>query len=75
MTIETICGIMMDEKSGSPIERYARVNDLMLSTYSQKCLDNSYDKMITELQNVAWNASASEGGKIYSYLHICGRVQ
>lgn len=53
---------MTDESNGSPIERYAKVNSLMLSTYSQKCLDNSYNKMIKGLQATAWNASASEGG-------------
>ena len=63
MTIDTLCGIMNDESSGSPIDRYAKVNDLMMSTYSQKCLDNSYNKMVGELKSTAWNASASEGGK------------
>lgn len=53
---------MTDESNGSPIERYAKVNALMLSTYSQKCLDNSYNKMIKGLQATAWNSSASEGG-------------
>lgn len=53
---------MTDESNGSPVERYAKVNSLMLSTYSQKCLDNSYNKMIKGLQATAWNASASEGG-------------
>lgn len=63
VTVDTVCGIMTDESSGSPIERYAKVNSLMLATYSQKCLDNSYNKMIKGLQATAWNASASEGGK------------
>lgn len=53
---------MTDESNGSPVERYAKVNSLMLSTYSQKCLDNSYNKMIKGLQATAWNSSASEGG-------------
>lgn len=63
VTVDTVCGIMTDESNGSPIERYAKVNSLMLATYSQKCLDNSYNKMIKGLQATAWNASASEGGK------------
>ncbi|XP_061194515.1 putative serine protease F56F10.1 [Saccostrea echinata] len=67
ITIDTICGIMTDESTGSPVERYAKVNDLMLSTYSQKCLDNSFNSMIKELQNVSWNASASEGGRQWMY--------
>lgn len=67
ITIDTICGIMTDESNGSPIERYAKVNSLMLSTYSQKCLDNSYNKMIKGLQATAWNASASEGGRQWMY--------
>ncbi|XP_022286435.2 putative serine protease K12H4.7 [Crassostrea virginica] len=67
VTIDTLCGIMNDESSGSPIDRYAKVNDLMMSTYSQKCLDNSYNKMVGELKSTAWNASASEGGRQWTY--------
>ena len=53
---------MSDVSRGSEVERYATVNDLILNTYQQKCLDFNYAKMVSELRDTAWNSSASEGG-------------
>lgn len=54
--------MMNDAKQGDPVTRYANVNALMLSTYSEKCLDFSYKNMINDLKKTDWNSSASEGG-------------
>ncbi|KAK3095371.1 hypothetical protein FSP39_013868 [Pinctada imbricata] len=68
VTIDTLCGIMNDPSKGAdPLSRYAAVNDLMLQTYSEKCLDNSYTNMIQDLKNVSWEGSASEGGRQWTY--------
>lgn len=40
---------MIDESNGFFVERYVKVNSLMLFIYFQKCLDNSYNKMIKGL--------------------------
>jgi len=53
---------MSDISRGSEVERYAAVNDLILNTYEQKCLDFNYAKMISALSSTDWNSSASEGG-------------
>ncbi|XP_005092643.1 putative serine protease K12H4.7 [Aplysia californica] len=67
ITIDTLCGIMTDTSKGSPTERYAAVNSLMLKTYSQKCQDFKYDKMIDEMRQTQWNSSAAEGGRQWTY--------
>jgi hypothetical protein len=48
---------------GDPLHRYAAVNDILLDTYGQKCLDASYKSLIDQLTSVSWNDTASEGGK------------
>ena len=54
---------MCDDTRGDTINRYADVNSLLLSTYSEKCLDASYKGMIDDLTKTDWSSSASEGGK------------
>jgi len=56
---------MSDKTVGDPILRYAKVNSLMLKTYSEKCTDFKYNSMIKDLQNVTWSSSAGEGGKYW----------
>jgi len=67
VTIDVICGLMTDTSKGSPLARYALVNALTLETYSQKCLDFKYNKMISQLQDVSWNSSVAEGGRQWMY--------
>ena len=67
ITIDVICRIMTDKSQGSEVERYARVNQLILATYSQKCQDFKYANIISELTQTDWNSSASEGGIIFGY--------
>lgn len=63
ITIDVLCGTMTNQKLGPPLERLAAVNNMLLNTYDQKCLDYKYDKMITEMRNVSWDSETSEGGK------------
>ena len=49
------------------LTRYAAVNDIILETYSQKCLDASYKSLIDELRKTSWNDSASVGGRQWTY--------
>lgn len=61
VTIDVICDIMTNEALGDASHRLAAVNNLILKTYDQKCLDYKYDEMISELKNT--NAQDAEGGK------------
>jgi len=54
--------MMTDKSVGDELERYAAVNELILKTYSQECLDYKYSKIIDSLRQTDWNSSASEGG-------------
>jgi len=67
ITIDTVCNIMEDSTKGSPLDRYALVNSLLLQTYQQKCVDFKYDKMIDDLRLTDWNSSAAEGGRQWTY--------
>ncbi|KAJ7381317.1 Thymus-specific serine protease [Desmophyllum pertusum] len=58
---------MNNEDIGEPLARYAKVNSLILQTYGAKCLDSSYNNLITSLQNSSWASSASEGGRQWMY--------
>ncbi|XP_071085611.1 putative serine protease K12H4.7 [Haliotis cracherodii] len=66
ITVDTLCGLMTDS-SITPIERYAKVNNLLMTTYEQKCVDFVYSKMIDGLKMTDWNSSASEGGRQWTY--------
>ena len=63
ITIDTLCSIMDKKDNSSALERYAKVNSLMLDTYQQKCQDFTYKDMVADLQKISWNSSAAEGGK------------
>lgn len=67
ITVDTLCKIMNDEKVAEPLLRYARINDLILGVYGEKCLDISYKDMIKSLQQTSWASSASEGGRQWMY--------
>ena len=62
ITVDTLCGIMQNTAVGSPTQRYAKVNSLILDTYGQKCLSFDYYSMIKDLSQIDWTSSAGEGG-------------
>ena len=55
---------MNDFTEGTPVERYAKVNSLILKTYNQTCLDYKYSKMIADMKKTSWEDDAAEGGII-----------
>jgi hypothetical protein len=54
---------MTNTSVGDPLSRYAAVNSLILQTYSQSCLDASYNKSIDALKQTSWDSSAAVGGR------------
>jgi hypothetical protein len=62
VTIDLLCDAMMNENIGDSLRRYATVNDIILTTYNQTCLDASYASMISQLRETSWNESALVGG-------------
>ncbi|XP_069679162.1 putative serine protease F56F10.1 [Periplaneta americana] len=62
ITLDVICGVMTNESLGTPVHRYAAVNNELLLANDQKCLDYKYDKMIAELEQTDWRCESAEGG-------------
>jgi len=67
ITIDTLCAIMDDEKSGPAIVRFAAVNSLALDTAEDKCLDHTYKSMIDKLRATAWENNTDVGGRTWTY--------
>lgn len=65
---------MTDFTRGSPIQRYADVNTLLLKTYSQSCLDFKYTKMVDDMKKTNWNSSAGEGGSLGRIISVTSLV-
>lgn len=55
---------MADESIGTAVIRYGKVNELILKTYQEECLDYSYKEMISELKQTSWTSAAGTGGKM-----------
>lgn len=62
ITMDVLCDTMTDPKIGSPLARYAAVNNMLLKAIGEKCLDFKYSKMLRDMRSTDWNSSASEGG-------------
>lgn len=58
---------MMNTGIGDPITRYAAVNDIILNTYNQSCLNVSYTDFINQLKKTSWDDSAAVGGRQWTY--------
>lgn len=56
-----VCRIMIDETLGSPIERLAENNNLILEKSNITCLDYDYNKMVDESKNVSWSSKQAGG--------------
>ncbi|KAF5295491.1 hypothetical protein FQR65_LT10479 [Abscondita terminalis] len=67
ITIDTLCDIMTSKDKGSPIDRLAAVNSLLLDATNMKCLSYKYDEMIKELRDISWGSAMAEGGRQWTY--------
>ncbi|CAG9854740.1 unnamed protein product [Phyllotreta striolata] len=67
LTVEKLCDVMTNKDLGIEVDRLAAVNNLLLNGSNETCLDYKYDKMISEMRNVSWDAEASEGGRQWTY--------
>ncbi|KAJ9590369.1 hypothetical protein L9F63_016606, partial [Diploptera punctata] len=65
ITLDTVCDVMSNQSIGTPVHRFAAVNNILLQASDEKCLDYKYDKMIKELQNTDW--TPEEGARAWTY--------
>lgn len=66
VTIDSLCELMTG-KGYEPLDALAAVNNLLLTTYDQRCLDYKYDTMIQELRNSNWSSPTAEGGSVIEF--------
>ena len=68
ITVDVLCDVMTDKTIGSPLDRYAHVNSMLLDVSGEKCLDFKYTKFLKDMKSVSWNSTSSEGGMSNIYL-------
>ena len=60
---------MSIEVFGEMLQRYARINTMIMETYGQKCVSTDYKAFVKDMQSTSWNSSIAEGGsKYYCFL-------
>lgn len=60
--IFSVCGIMTDESQGSPLERLAAVNTMMLGGSGEECLDHTYAAFLAQAQDPDCRTAFAEQG-------------
>lgn len=58
---------MVNTSIGTPVDRLAEVNRVLLEESKETCLDYKYDKMLGEMKNVSWSAPVAEGSRQWTY--------
>lgn len=64
LTIDDVCGVMVNTSIGAQIDRLAEVNAMLLKQDNQTCLDYKYEKMVKLMHNTSWDSDEANGGKI-----------
>ncbi|XP_043221434.1 putative serine protease K12H4.7 [Amphibalanus amphitrite] len=67
ITINTLCDIMNDAGTGSPLDRLVAINDLMMDAYEETCLDFSYDSMIAAMRDTDFSSANNTGMRQWIY--------
>ena len=62
VTIDTLCGMMANTSLGSPVQRYAAVNQFSLDEAKMETLDANFSASVAEMRNTSWNSSVAGGG-------------
>merc|ERR1711962_718096 len=55
MNISSLCSIMTDETSASPLERLAVVNSMMLEEAGEPCIMHDYDSFLNIISDIYWS--------------------
>ncbi|XP_075228469.1 putative serine protease K12H4.7 [Lycorma delicatula] len=65
VTIDTICDILTNHSIGTPVHRYAALNDFMMEEELESCLVYTYKDLLIMLQNTDWTSFDSARLWIY----------
>ena len=63
ITIVDLCDIMANSSVGTPLERYAAVNMLLLQSSGEDAVDASFSAEVEFMRNASWYSPAVEGGE------------
>lgn len=69
-SIDDVCNVMRNTSMGTPLDRLAQVNSMIMEDQGEKCLDYKYDNMISELRATNWDADGVINGSKYSEVII-----
>eukprot|EP00088_Acartia_fossae_P038980 TRINITY_DN4052_c1_g3_i2.p1 TRINITY_DN4052_c1_g3~~TRINITY_DN4052_c1_g3_i2.p1 ORF type:complete len:487 (+),score=107.90 TRINITY_DN4052_c1_g3_i2:51-1511(+) len=67
VTVDTLCDVMSNNDIGIPLARLVAVNNMALKMSGEKCLDYTYESMVSELQEVSWETEGAQGGRQWTY--------
>ncbi|XP_060847283.1 putative serine protease K12H4.7 [Rhopalosiphum padi] len=67
VTLETLCDIMVNKTIITALDRYADVNNKLLSINNLTCTEYVYKKMIDSYLNTSWNSDSAAGGRQWTY--------
>jgi len=68
ISIQTLCDIMTSKDDEStPMQKYAKVNDLMLNVSDQNCTDFKYSKLVKNMQQKNWDSTVASGERQWTY--------
>lgn len=62
ITITDLCAIMVNSSLGSPLQRYAAVNSLLLKASGEDSVDANFSAEVEFMKGEAWDSPAVEGG-------------
>lgn len=71
ITITDLCDIMANSSLGTPLERYAAVNDLLLQSSGEETVGANFSEMVEDMKQVAWNSSTVMFGEKQWYYQTC----
>jgi len=54
VTIDTVCNLMTDEASGTPLERFSQLNTVILNMFGSECLDHQYSSYLEMLKDTSY---------------------
>ena len=67
VTVDDLCAIMDDSTITDTLDRYAKVNELIMQKQNQTGLDITYQSMIDSMRNISWGSDSAEGGRQWVY--------
>jgi len=66
ITVDTLCDIMA-KTDMSAVDRLAEINDVILGSAGQKCMDYDYETFVRQMRQTNFSSTAGAGGRQWTY--------